>query len=168
MVVGRREKYIPKRPNQALSMDFVSDQLFDRTRFRALTIVHVFTREALDIAVGQRLRAENVVEVRNRLAAQRGAPVRIFVDNGSEFSSRIFDLWTYHHKVAIDFNRPGKPTDNCFLETINGSLRVERLNVHWFGTIDGANATIEAWRVDYNESRPHQALNELTPLEYAG
>jgi len=168
MVVGRREKYIPKRPNQAWSMDFVADQLVDGTRFRALTIVDVFTREALDIAVGQRLRAENVVEVCNRLVAQRGAPVRIFVDNGSEFSGRLFDLWAYHHKAAIDFNRPGKPTDNCFVETFNGSLRDECLNVHWFETIDEAKAKIEAWRVDYNESRPHQALNELTPSEYAG
>ena len=100
--------------------------------------------------------------------AQRGAPVRIFVDNGSEFSGRLFDLWAYHHKAAIDFNRPGKPTDNCFVETFNGSLRDECLNVHWFETIDEAKAKIEAWRVDYNESRPHQALNELTPSEYAG
>jgi putative transposase len=168
MVVARREKYVPKRPNQAWSMDFVADQLVDGTRFRALTIVDVFTREALDIAVGQRLRAENVVEVCNRLAAQRGAPVRIFVDNGSEFSGRVFDLWAYHHKAAIDFNRPGKPTDNCFVETFNGSLRDECLNVHWFQTIDEAKAKIEAWRVEYNESRPHQALNELTPSEYAG
>jgi putative transposase len=168
MVVGRREKYIPKRPNQAWSMDFVADQLVDGTRFRALTIVDVFTREALDIAVGQRLRAENVVDVCNRLVAQRGAPVRIFVDNGSEFSGRVFDLWAYHHKAAIDFNRPGKPTDNCFVETFNGSLRDECLNVHWFETIDEAKAKIEAWRVDYNESRPHQALKELTPSEYAG
>ena len=98
MVVGRREKYIPKRPNQAWSMDFVADQLVDGTRFRALTIVDVFTREALDIAVGQRLRAENVVEVCNRLAAQRGSPARIFVDNGSEFSGRVFDLWAYHQQ----------------------------------------------------------------------
>lgn len=168
MVVGRREKYIPKRPNQAWSMDFVADQLVDGTRFRALTVVDVFTREALDIAVGQRLRAENVVDVCNRLVAQRGAPARIFVDNGSEFSGRAFDLWAYHHKAAIDFNRPGKPTDNRFVETFNGSLRDECLNVHWFETIDEAKAKIEAWRVDYNESRPHRALNELTPSEYAG
>ena len=109
MVVTRREKYVPKRPNQAWSMDFVSDQLVDGTRFRALTIVDVFTREALEIRVGQRLKAEDVVESCNQLVAQRGSPVRIFVDNGSEFSGRVFDLWAYHHKAAIDFNRPGKP-----------------------------------------------------------
>ena len=150
MVVGRRERYEPKRPNQAWSMDFVADQLVNGTRFRALPIVDVFTREALDIVVAQRLRSEHVVEACNRLVASRGAPVRIFVDNGSEFSGRVFDLWAYHCGAAIDFNRPGKPTDNCFIETI-----------------DEAKAKIEAWRKEYNESRPHQALSELTPSESA-
>ena len=167
MVVARRERYVPKRPNQAWSMDFVADQLVDGTRFRALTIVDVYTREALDIVVGQRLRSEHVVAACNRLAAMRGAPVRIFVDNGSEFSGRTFDLWAYHCGTTIDFNRPGRPTDNCFIETFNGSFRDECLNVHWFETIDEAKAKIEAWRVEYNESRPHQALKELTPAAFA-
>jgi len=73
----------------------------------------------------------------------------------------------YHCGVAIDFNRPGKPTDNCFIETLNRSLRDECLNVHWFETIDEAKAKIEACRREYNESRPHQALSELTPSEVA-
>jgi putative transposase len=102
-----------------------------------------------------------------RLASHRGAPARIFVDNGSEFSGQLLDLWAYHHHVQIDFSRPGKPTDNCFIETFNESLRDECLNVHWFESLEEASAKIEAWRVDYNESRPHQALNELTPSEYA-
>ena len=168
MVVTRREKYVPKRPNQAWSMNFVADQLVDGTRFRSLTTVDVCTRESLDIRVGQRLKAEDVVEVCNRLAAQRGAPVRIFVDNGSEFSGRIFDLWAYHHKAAIAFNRPGRPTDNSFMESFNGSFRDECLNVYWFETIDEAKEKFEARRVEYNESRPHQArLCEMTPAEHA-
>lgn len=167
MAVGRRENYVPKRPNQAWSMDFVADQLVDGTRFRALTVVDVFTREALSIAVGRRLVAADVVAVCNRLAAQRGSPVRVFVDNGSEFSGRLLDLWAYHNHTHLDFSRPGKPTDNCFVETFNGSLRDECLNVHWFETLEEAKQKIEAWRVDYNESRPHQALTDLTPSEFA-
>jgi putative transposase len=167
MVIGRRERYVAKRANQAWSMDFVADQLVSGTTFRALTIVDVFTREALCIEVGQRLRGEHVVGACNRIAATRGAPARIFVDNGSEFSGRLLDLWAYHMKAHLDFSRPGKPTDNAFVESFNGSLRDECLNVHWFETLDEAKATIEAWRIDYNESRPHQALKDLTPKEYA-
>lgn len=167
MIVARRERYIPRRPNQAWSMDFVADQLVNGERFRALTIVDVFSREALAIEVGKQLRAENVVGVCNRLVAQRGAPKRVFADNGSEFAGRMFDLWAYHHGVQIDFSRPGKPTDNCFIETFNGSLRDECLNVHWFESLEEANAKIEDWRKDYNESRPHQALNDQTPAEFA-
>jgi putative transposase len=81
MAIARRERYVPKRPNQARSMDFAADQLVNGTRFRALTVVDVFTREALSIEVGQRLRGDDVIGVCNRLAAQRGSPVRIFVDN---------------------------------------------------------------------------------------
>ena len=148
-------------------MDFVADQLTNGQRFRALTIVDVFSREALAIQVGQRLRGEDVIGVCNQLVAQRRAPKRIFVDNGSEFSGRLMDLWAYHHDVRIDFSRPGKPTDNCFIETFNGSLRDECLNVHWFETLEDAKVKIEAWRRDYNESRPHQALEELAPAEFA-
>ena len=167
MVVRRRDRYVPRRTNQAWSMDFVSDQLTNGQRFRALTIVDVFSREALAIQVGKRLRGENVVEVCNALVAQRGAPKRVFTDNGSEFSGRMFDLWAYHHGVRIDFSRPGKPTDNCFIESFNGSLRDECLNVHWFESMEEASARIEAWRIDYNESRPHQALQEETPAQFA-
>ena len=131
-------------------MDFVANQLVDGTRFRSLTIVDVHTREALDIVVGQRLRAEQVVEACYRIVAKRRAPVRIFVDNGSEFSGRVFDRWAYHRKATIDSSRPGKPANNCFVESFNGLFRDECLNVHWFETIDEAKAKIEAWRVEYN------------------
>ncbi|MBW2396690.1 MAG: transposase family protein [Deltaproteobacteria bacterium] len=93
MVVTRRERFVPRRVNQAWSMDFVSDQLVDGRRIRALTVVEVFSREALAIEVGQWMRAENVVEVCNRLVTRRGKPKRVFVDNGGEFSGQIFDLW---------------------------------------------------------------------------
>lgn len=143
MAVTRRERFEPRRPNEAWSMDFVADQLANGQRFRALTIMDVFSREALAIKVDQRLRGEHVVEACNRLVAQRRAPKRIFVDNGSEFSGRLLDLWAYHHGVRIDFSRPGKPTDNCFIESFNGSLRDECLNVHWFETLEDARAKIE-------------------------
>jgi putative transposase len=167
MVVTRLERVRPRAANEVWSLDFVSDQLADGTRFRALTVVDVFSREALAIEVGQKLRGEHVVATLNSLAARRRAPKYLFVDNGSEFSGRLLDLWAYHCKARIDFSRPGKPTDNCFVETFNGSLRDECLNVHWFQSIDDAKAIIEAWRRDYNESRPHMALNGVAPEENA-
>ena len=94
-------------------------------------------------------------------------PARLFADNGSEFSGRLLDLWAYHCGTRIDFSRPGKPTDNCYVETFNGSLRDECLNSHWFETMADAKAIIEAWRRDYNETRPHMALNDVPPEEYA-
>ena len=167
MVVVRRERVRPAAANVVWSLDFVSDQLANGERFRALTVVDVFSREALAIEVGRNLRGEHVVAVLNRLAAQRQAPKYLFVDNGSEFSGRLLDLWAYHCNARIDFSRPGKPTDNCYVETFNGSLRDECLNVHWFETMEDAKAIIEAWRRDYNETRPHMALNDVAPEVYA-
>lgn len=167
MVVSRRQRCAPTRPNEVWSLDFVADQLADGTRLRALTVVDVFSREALAIEVGQRLRAKDVVSVLNRLVAQRRAPRFLFAENGSEFSGRLLDMWAYHYKVQIDFSRPGKPTDNSFIEAFNGSFRDECLNLHWFKSLAEAKCEIEAWRHDYNETRPHMALNDLTPGEFA-
>lgn len=167
MVVTRITRIKPVRANQAWSMDFVADQLADGSKFRSLTIVDVYTREALAIEVGCSLRGEHVVATLNRLAIKRGSPTCILVDNGSEFTGLLLDLWAYHNKTNLDFSRPGKPTDNSFIETFNGSFRDECLNVHWFESLEDAKATIEAWRKDYNESRPHTSLNDMTPAEFA-
>lgn len=167
MVVCRQVRIKPTEPNQVWSMDFVADQLANGARFRTLTIIDVFSKEALAIEVGQRLGGEHVVAALNRLAAQRKAPEYLFVDNGSEFAGRLLDLWAYHHQARIDFSRPGKPTDNGHVESFNGSFRDECLNLHWFETLEEAKVIIEAWRQDYNESRPHMALNGQSPAGFA-
>lgn len=154
------------RPNAAWSMDFVSDQFQNGHRFRALTVVDVFTRENLAIQAGRGLGAQDVVTVLRTIAAKRGAPSRIYCDNGSEFAGRMVDLWAYANQVTLEFSRPGKPTDNAYIESFNGSLRDECLNAHWFENLTDAQAKLDAWRREYNESRPHKALNGLTPLEY--
>ena len=154
-------------PNALWSMDFVSDALFDGRRLRALTVVDAFTREALAIEVDQGIRGEQVVAVMTRLALMRGAPKTIRVDNGPEFVSKTLDRWAYQNGVTLDFSRPGKPTDNAFVESFNGRLRDECLNAHWFLSLADAKSKIEAWRRQYNESRPHTALGWLTPQEFA-
>ena len=167
MVVHREARVKPSRPNQVWSLDFVHDQLSGGQKFRILTVVDVYSREGLATEVDYRLRAENVVEVLNRLVRQRGAPKFLFADNGAEFTGHLVDLWAYHHNVRIDFSRPGKPTDNAFIETFNGSLRDECLNLHWFDNLAEAKRLIEAWRIDYNVSRPHMGIGNIPPREYA-
>ena len=156
----------PKAPNVAWSMDFVSDQTVDGLRFRALTVVDVFTRECLAIEPGKSLRGTDVVNVLSRITKKRGAPKRIYCDNGSEFCGRLVDLWAYANSVIMEFSRPGKPTDNAFIESFNGSLRDECLNVHWFDDLTDAREKLQAWRREYNESRPHRSLDDLSPLEF--
>lgn len=152
--------------NECWSMDFVADQLFNGRRIRALTVVDNYSRESLAITVDYALKAADVVATMQHIQALRGTPERIRVDNGSEFVSQALDLWAYEHGVTLDFSRPGKPTDNAFIESFNGSLRDECLNVHWFLSLDDAREKIENWRIDYNEFRPHSSLGDLTPSEF--
>ena len=166
-VQHREERFIATAPNQAWSTDFVADQLHDGTRFRALTILDIYTREGVAIEAGQSLKGEDVVRVLNRLKRERGVPKFLFCDNGSEFTSQAMDLWAYQNGVKIDFSRPGKPTDNAFVESFNGTFRAECLNAHWFGTLAEAKQLIEGWRQEYNESRPHRSLSDRTPTEFA-
>jgi putative transposase len=160
----RQERPVLTGPHQCWSMDFVSDQLFDGRRFRALTLVDNYSRECLEIEVGQSLKGFDVVDVMERIKQLRGVvPKRIQVDNGSEFISKVLDKWAYENKVTLDFSRPGKPTDNAFIESFNGSFRDECLNVNWFLSLDDAKEKIEAFKKDYNGCRPHSALRGLTP-----
>jgi len=147
-------------------MDFVSDQLFDGRRFRALTLVDNYSRECLEIEVGQNLKGIDVVAVMERIKALRGVvPKRIQVDNGSEFISKVLDKWAYDNQVTLDFSRPGKPTDNPFIESFNGSFRDECLNVNWFLSLEDAKEKIQLFKEEYNGFRPHSSLSGLTPNE---
>jgi putative transposase len=147
-------------------MDFVMDALFDGRPFRALTLVDNFSREYLEIEVGTSLKSEDVVRVMERMRLSRGAvPQRIKVDNGSEFISKALDKWAYENNVALDFSRPGKPTDNAFIESFNGSFRDECLNINWFLSLEDAKEKINAFKEEYNHFRAHSALGNLTPIE---
>ena len=153
--------------NESWSMDFVSDSLFNGRRFRSLTLVDNFSRECLAIEIGQRIRGENVVSILNRIKANCGLPQTICVDNEPEFISKELDRWAYEHNIVLDFSRPGKPVDNAYIESFNGSFRDECLNINWFLSIEDAREKIEAWRNDYNQWRPHTSLGNLTPRQYA-
>lgn len=149
------------------SLDFMADQLGDGRRIRVLTIVDHYTRESLAMEVGQSIGRGEVIAVLDRLARLRRRPRTISVDNGPEFTSRALDAWAYRNGVTVDFSRPGKPTDNAVIESFNARVRAECLNVHWFETLEEARRTVEAWRRDYNDERPHSALGNLAPREFA-
>ena len=89
------------------------------------------------------------------------------LDNGSEFTSNLFDAWAYMHDVQIDFIQPGKPVQNCHIESFNGSVRDELLNTSWFESLDDARRSMQAWRADYNGDRPHSSLGDLSPSQFA-
>jgi putative transposase len=148
-------------------MDFVHDQLTNGRAFRVLTVVDNWSRESVLLETGFRLTGEHVAAALSRVAQHRPLPRSITVDHGTEFTSKALDQWAWDNAVQLDFTRPGKPTDNGLCESFNGRLRDECLNAHEFESIDEARQKIEAWRVDYNDNRPHGALGHLTPSEYA-
>ncbi len=131
--------------NVVWSLDFVADQLVD----------------------GHSLRRKYVVAVLNQIAKHRGTQKKLLCNNGSEFTSQIMDLRAYQPQVQMDFSRPGKSTDNAYIESFNGILRRECLNAQWFMSMEDAQQQLVAWRQEYNVSRPHRAMQNQTPTEFA-
>lgn len=166
---ARQIRLAPVAPNYVWSMDFMHDRLMDERRrpFRLLTIVDVFTRECLALVVASGFRARAVVGILSQLVAKRGAPIAIRCDQGTEFTSEALDQWAYNNHIELDFSRPGKPTDNAFIEAFNASVRKELLNTSWFDTLASARRAARRWRREYNEVRPHQSLANKTPQAFA-
>jgi putative transposase len=155
------------RRNQKWSMDFVAQRLADGRWMRVLTVVDQFTRECLALFADASLNGEKVAVVLDRIVADRGAPQSITVDNGTEFASKAVDLWAYQNAVHLDFIRPGRPVENGYIESFNGRLRDECLNVEVFFSVADARHKLALWRQDYNHHRPHSSLADRTPAEFA-
>ena len=156
----------PTRPNQRWSMDFTSDQLADGRKFRTFNAVDDFSRECLAIRPERSISGAYVARVLTELVKERGRPEVIVLDNGPEFISRALEIWAEEHAVKLQFIQPGKPVQNCFIESFNGRFRDECLNEYWFTSLDDARQIIAAWRADYNEVREHSSLGGMTPTEY--
>ena len=155
------------RPNHKWSMDFVLQRLPDGRWIRVLTVVDQFTRECLTLFADTALSGEKVATALDKVVALRGTPQSITVDNGTEFASKAMDLGAYKNGVRLDFIRPGKPVENGYIESFNGKLRDECLNVEVFFTLADARRKLGLWRHDYNHHRPHSALADRTPNEFA-
>ncbi|WP_035415827.1 IS3 family transposase, partial [Ferrimonas kyonanensis] len=157
---------VPAAANQCWSMDFVSDALFCGRRFRTFNVVDDFNREALAIEVDLNLPAQRVIRVLERIVAWRGYPSRMRMDNGPEFISAALAEWAEDHGIQLDFIKPGKPTQNSYVERFNRTYRDEILNMYVFKTLNEVRELTDNWIWEYNEERPHDSLEDLTPWEY--
>jgi len=165
---GEREPLVkPTGANQVWAMDFVSDQLADGRRIRFLNIQDIYSRECLRIEVGRSLPGLRVIRALEELRETRGLPKRLMTDNGPEFTCRAMDQWAHARDVQLQFIEPGRPMQNGYIESFNGKFRDECLNQHWFRDVDEAQRLTEEYRKDYNQQRPHSALGNLTPEEFA-
>ena len=163
----RRPMVLPDGPNQRWSLDFVSDAFTDGRRFRISTVVDDYTRENVALIADTSLSGQRVTRELNKAIAERGAPKTIVSDNGTEFTSMAILKWVQDTGIDWHYIAPGKPQQNGFIESFNGKLRDECLNETLFSSLAEACATLEEWREDYNWRRPHSALGNLTPMEFA-
>jgi putative transposase len=166
LTLARIPRPLPVQPNERWSMDFVRDTLSSGRVFRAFTLVDDYTRESLAIEPDHSLPALRVIQVLERVITIRGRPAAIVCDNGPEFTSRAMLSWAHHRSIELRFIRPGKPIENCFVESFNGKFRDECLNMHWFLTLPDAQYRIESFRNTYNSRRPHSAHGKLTPIQF--
>jgi putative transposase len=166
MCLHRGPAPAPSAPHERWSMDFVHDQLFDGQPFRILTVLDQLSRESPLIELDFAMSGQRVADALEAHTVDTPPPVSITIDHGSEFTSKALEAWAWRRGVRLDFIRPGKPTENGLIESFNGRLRDECLNVNQFMSLEDARAKIEAWRVDYNRCRPHSSLGYLTPSEF--
>ena len=152
--------------NQIWSLDFVSDALACGRKLRLLGIMDQCSREGLNLTVDTSLPGLRVVRELDLLVGQRGCPKVIVSDNGTELTSRIVLQWASTHNIDWHYIDPGKPQQNGFTESMNGKIRDEFLNEHWFTSLEEARRLAAQWLYDYNHVRPHSSLNYLTPMQF--
>lgn len=155
------------RPNEEWAMDFVSDTLQGGACFRVFNLMDTFTRSALLMQARSSMSGVAVTRFLDASVFEYGKPRRIRCDNGPEFAGKALDQWCYQNGIDLYFIKPGKPTENGFIESFNGTFREECLNTNWFWSIQEAQIIIERWQKEYNEERPHGSLGGLTPSQFA-
>jgi putative transposase len=159
--------WCPIAANQRWSLDFTEDCLANGRKFRTANLKDDCTRECPAILVDFSLPGQRVVIMLEDVARERGYPDMLVVDNGPELRGRDLDRWAHDHGVKLLFIDPGKPMQNGSIESFNGRFREECLDQSWFTSLPEARRIIEAWRLDYNEHRPHTSLRMRTPTAFA-
>ena len=157
---------VPAQPNERWSVDFMSDQLANGRRFRILNIVDDFSRQCVGQIVDTSISGQRLARFLDELG-QTALPKVLVCDNGSELTSKAMFFWSQRSGTKLHFIQPGKPMQNAFVESFNGTFRDNCLNEHWFKDLADARQTIDAWRHHYNHVRPHSSLGYLPPEKYA-
>ena len=157
----------PERKNHVWSYDLMAARTQNGRAFRILTILDEYTRECLRIMVARRIRSQDVIYELAELFLERGIPEHIRSDNGPEFTARAIRQWLKDLGVKTLYIEPGSPWENGYIESFNGKLRDELLNVEIFTTLFEAQVLIQNWRKDYNRIRPHSALGYRPPAPEA-
>lgn len=163
----RRPMLVPDQVNQRWSLDFVSDAFTDGRRFRVLAVIDDYSRECLALVADTSLSGQRVTRELDAIIVRRGKPKTIVSDNGTELTSMAVLKWCQDRRIEWHYIAPGKPTQNAFVESFNGSFRDECLNETLFSSLTDARHHINHWKEDYNVNRPHSSLGNLTPREYA-
>lgn len=157
----------PENLNGLWTMDFLSDQLTSGRTFRLLVVLDVYSRRCLALEADTSIGGQRVSRVLDRLKQEHGKPEVIGTDNGPEFRSRHMDQWAYTNGVKLHFIKPGTPTQNAFVESLNSQIRKRLLDVHWFNGLDEVRDHAEKWRHTYNTIQRHGSLKKQTPEEFA-
>lgn len=161
----RVDLYVPRLPDTVWSADFMADALINGRRFRTFNIVDDFNREALHIEIDTSITSQRLVRVFDRIRSQRPLPQVLRTDNGPEFLGEQFTQWAKDAGMAIQYIQPGKPNQNAYIERFNRTYREEVLDQHLFLSLDDVREATHWWMIEYNEERPHDALDDMTPLE---
>jgi len=144
----------------------MSDTLYTGKRFRTFNVIDDFNREALQIEVDTSLTSKRLIRVFERLKLERGLPDTLRVDNGPEFLSGAFVAWAESNGLTIQYIQPGEPNQNAYIERFNRTYRNELLDLYLFRNLAEIRDATYWWMIEYNEQRPHDSLNDLTPVEY--
>ena len=162
---AKQKLFEPEQPNQVWSLDFMHDSLWNGRTFRLLNVMDDFNRQVLWVEADTSLPSLRVIRVLERLEESRGLPEVIRVDNGPEFISHKLDVWCRERGITLAFIQPGEPTQNAYVERLNGTMRRELLDAYIFPTLDEVRRKADAWQYDYNHRRPHKALGYRTPMD---
>lgn len=162
----RRSLVTPPVLNQTWALDFMADALYDRYRFRALTIIDEGNREGLAIDVGRSIPAWRVIRVLEELIALHGRPAALRMDNGPELTAQAFVDWCEERRMAPHFIQSGRPDQNAFIERLNRSYRTAALDAYLVESLAEVRTLTERWLVVYNRERPHDSLGRVPPLTF--